>query len=189
MRSKIKNNFPPCFFLALPPPLCGTGRQGMRVTVSSSHIIPDADQQAESFPCSSGGSIPQETVFCKLLECGSPFHSVQSFRHNLFQCRTPPAPGSLVAPRNLLQCGLLSPQAPGRSLFQHGVPMGSQPCLGHLPVLVLVSSMGWRWILASPWTSMGCRRTACFTMVVSMGCRGISDLEFLLPLLFHWPCC
>ena len=30
------------------------------------------------------------------------------------------------------------------------------------------------WIFAPPVTSMGCRGTACLTMVFTMGCRGIS---------------
>ena len=38
------------------------------------------------------------------------------------------------------------------------------------------SSTGCRWISAPPWTSMGCRGTACLTMVFTMGCRGISAL-------------
>ncbi|KAK4825641.1 hypothetical protein QYF61_001426, partial [Mycteria americana] len=32
------------------------------------------------------------------------------------------------------------------------------------------------WIPPPPWTSMGCRGTACLTMVFTMGCRGISAL-------------
>ena len=36
------------------------------------------------------------------------------------------------------------------------------------------SSTGCRWISAPPWTSMGCRGTACLTMVFTTGCRGIS---------------
>jgi len=34
------------------------------------------------------------------------------------------------------------------------------------------SSTGFRRISAPPWTSLGCRGTACFTMVFIMGCRG-----------------
>lgn len=56
------------------------------------------------FPCSSMGSIPQETVFCELLQHES-FHTVQSFRNDLLQCRSPT--GSQVLPENLLHCGLL----------------------------------------------------------------------------------
>ena len=53
------------------------------------------------------------------------------------------------------------------------------------------SSTGCRWRSAPPWTTMGCRGTACLTMVCSTGCRGKSllwCLEHLLPLL-QWPWC
>jgi len=62
---------------------------------------------------------------------------------------------------------------PGRSLLQHGLPMGSQPPLG-IPLHWHGAFHSCRWVCASPWTSMGCRGTACLTMVCSMGCRGIS---------------
>jgi len=38
------------------------------------------------------------------------------------------------------------------------------------------SSTGYRWISAPPWTSMGCRRTTCLTVVFTTSCRGISSL-------------
>jgi len=60
-----------------------------------------------------------------------PFHKVQSFRKRLLQCGSPM--GAQALPANLLQCGLLSlhgSTGPGRSLLQHGLPMGSQPPSG-----------------------------------------------------------
>jgi len=51
--------------------------------------------------------------------------------------------------------------------------------------------MGCRWRSALPLSSVGCRGTACLTMVCSRGCRGISVPvpEYLLPLLPHQPWC
>ena len=71
---------------------------------------------------------------------------------------------------------------PGRSPLQHRLPMGSQlPSRIHLPRRG-VPSTGYRWISAPPWTSMGCRGTACLTMVFSTGCiRGISAPVFGAP--------
>ena len=64
----------------------------------------------------------------------------------------------------------------GRSMFQHGHSIGSQLPLG-IPLLRRgVPSTGYRWRSALLWTSMGCRGTACLTMVCSAGCRGISAL-------------
>ncbi|NXE28935.1 UBQL1 protein, partial [Ardeotis kori] len=44
------------------------------------------------------------------------------------------------------------------------------------------SSTGCRWISAPLWASMGCRGTACFTMVFTMGCRGILARSSITPL-------
>ena len=104
-----------------------------------------------------------------------PFHGVQSFRNRLLPCGSPT--GSQVLPANLLQHGLLSlhgSTGPARSLLQHGLPTGSQSLLGIQLLQSGVLSMGYRWIPAPPWTSMGWRGTACLTVVGSMGCRGIS---------------
>jgi len=61
---------------------------------------------------------------------------------------------------------------PARSLLQSGLPMGSQLPSGIHLLQCRVPSMGYRWRSAPPWTSMGCRGTACLTMVFIMGCRG-----------------
>jgi len=61
---------------------------------------------------------------------------------------------------------------PGRSLLQRGLPTGSQPPSGIHLLWRGVPSMGYRWRSAPPWTSMGCRGTACLTMVFIMGCKG-----------------
>jgi len=65
---------------------------------------------------------------------------------------------------------------PGRNLLQHGLPMGSQPPSGIHLLQHGVPSMGYSWISAPPWTSMGCRGTTCLTTVFSTGCRGTSAL-------------
>ena len=104
-----------------------------------------------------------------------PFHEVQSFRNRLLQHGSPA--GSQVLPANLLQHGLLYPwghrscQEPAPAWASHRVTasFGHPPALAWGPL-----SRGCRWISAPLWTSMGCRGTACLTMVFPMGCRGIS---------------
>ena len=104
-----------------------------------------------------------------------PFHSVQSFRNTLLQCGSPV--GSQVLPENLLR-GLLSPQI-CRSCQEPAPAQGSHGCHSLLwePTCSGVgSSLGCRWRSAPLWTSLGCRGTACLTMVFPTGCRGISSL-------------
>jgi len=94
---------------------------------------------------------------------------VQSFRNRLLQCEFPV--GSQALPANLLQRVLLSFRRStdsAKTLLQCGLPTDS---FGH--PLVLESFTGCRWISASPWSSLCCRGTACFTMVIATGCRGI----------------
>ena len=93
---------------------------------------------------------------CVLSTC--PFHGVQSFRNQLLQLELPTR--SQTLPANLLQCGLLSPQVP-RSCQQ---PAPAPPTLGTSTCSSMGSSTGCHWICALPWTSMGCRATACLTM-------------------------
>jgi len=103
-----------------------------------------------------------------------PFNGVQSFRKRLLQRGSPM--GSQALPASLLQRGLLSPwvhrscqePAPAWALPEVTASFG-QPLLQRG-----VPSTGYSWISAPPWTSMGCRGTACLIMVCSMGCRGIS---------------
>jgi len=65
---------------------------------------------------------------------------------------------------------------PATSLLQRGLPTGSQHP-SSIPLLQRgVPSMGYRWISAPPWTSTGCRGTACLTVVFSTGCVVISAL-------------
>ncbi|KAK4813314.1 hypothetical protein QYF61_023989 [Mycteria americana] len=103
-----------------------------------------------------------------------PFHRVQSFRSRLLQRGSPT--GSQVLPENLLQHGFLSPRV--HRSCQEPVPVRashgrSQPPSGiHLLWRGVLHGLQWR--SAPPWTSMGCRGTACFTMVFTRGCRGIS---------------
>jgi len=107
-----------------------------------------------------------------------PFHRVQSFRNRLLQRGSPT--GSQALRANLLQRGLLSPrgqrscQEPASAQALHGVTAS----FSHPPAPVLAPLFtGCRWISAPPWTAMGCRGTACLTMVFITGCRGISAPE------------
>jgi len=84
-----------------------------------------------------------------------------------------------------------------RSLLQHGIPKGSQPPSTISTYLNVVSSMGCKWISAPPLISMGCKGTACLSMVFTTGCRGIytpapgapplprSSLTLVFAELFH----
>ena len=119
-----------------------------------------------------------------------PFHRVQPFRNRLLQCGS--SMGSRVLPANLLQHGLLSmgPQVLPGACSSLGSPQGhsllwASTCAG------VGSSTGCRRISATPLPSMGCRGTACLTMVFTTGCRGISALVpgAPPPLLLHWPRC
>jgi len=101
------------------------------------------------------------------------FHGVQSFRNRLLQRGS--TTGSHVLPANLLQHGLLSPQVLAVTCSKTGSPWGhsllqASTCSG------VRSFTGCRWMSAALWTSMGCRRTACLTMVFTMGCRRSSAL-------------
>jgi len=70
---------------------------------------------------------------------------------------------------------------PSRSLLQCGLSMGSQPRSHTFTCSTVGSSLGYRWISAPSWASMGCRRTACLTIVFITGCRGISALVSRAP--------
>jgi len=72
--------------------------------------------------------------------------------------------------------GSYSHVLPG-ACFSVGSPQGHSLLWGTSTCSGVGSSMGCRWISAPPRTStMGCRVTACLTMVFSMGYRGISAL-------------
>jgi len=71
---------------------------------------------------------------------------------------------------------------PARSLLQHGVPTGSQPPSGIHLLRCGVPSTGYRWRSAPLRTSMGCRGTACLTMVFITSCKGrLSAPTFWAP--------
>jgi len=163
----------------------------MRVVVSSSHIVSAAPSCSGGelltlYPCSSMRSFPQDTVlnefqrrsfprvaaFHKLLQPGSlPWGAVP-------QEQAAPAwvPHRVTSPASkpALAWAPLS-KGPGRNLLQCRLPTGSQPPPG-IPCSDMGSSLGCRWVSAPLWASMGCRDTACLTMVCSRGCRGTSAL-------------
>ena len=138
------------------------------------------------FLCSTVRSLPWESVLHKLLQCRS-FTQADSFQelllHGSFpqgavlQEQTAPARVSrgVTSPaRKLPPCAPLStdlqvlPGACSSTGFPRGHSLLWEPtCSG------VGSSMGCRWLSAPLWTSMGCSGTACLTMVLPMGCRGI----------------
>ena len=167
----------------------------MGVWVSSSHVVSAAPSSSgreglTRFPLSSVGSIPWETVLHELLQRVLPMGYSSS--------RTAPAwvpsmgcspsgadCSSVGPPRGHKPCqqtcfgvgsslhGTTGPQVLPGACSSTGFPRGhsllwASTCSG------VGSSTGCRWISAPPWTSMGCRGTACLTMVFPMGCRGIS---------------
>jgi len=95
-----------------------------------------------------------------------PFYRVKSFRNRLLQ------PGSCQQTCSGVGSSLHRSAGPGSSLLQRRLPTGSQPPSGIHLLQCGVPSTGYRWISAPPWTSMGCRGTACFTMVFIMSCKG-----------------
>ena len=167
----------------------------MGVWVSSSHVVSAAPSSSgreglTRFPLSSVGSVPRETVLHELLQRVLPMGYSSS--------RTAPAwvpcmgcspsgadCSSVGPPRGHKPCqqtcfGVGSslhratgPQVLPGACSSAGFPRGhsvlrASTCSG------VGSSTGCRWISAPPRTSMGCRGTACRTMVFTTGCRGIS---------------
>ena len=163
----------------------------MGVWVSSSHVVSATPSSSGGegltlFPCSSVGSLPRETVLHELLQCES--FPQAAVLHKLLQCgslpwgavlqeQTAPAwvphgvtspaskPASVWAP--------LSPRVLPGACSSVGFPQGHS-----LLRASTCSGMG---------SSMGCRGTACLTMVFTMGCRRISAPapEVPPPLLLH----
>jgi len=178
----------------------------MGIVVSSSLVLSAAPSSSGGglltfFPCSSMRSLSHETVVHELLQHQSfpqaaALHRLPQ-RGSLPMGCSPSGTGcSSVGPprghkpsqQNFSGIGssLHGSAGPGRSLLQHGLPTGSQPPSGIHLLQCRVPSMGYRCRSAPPWTSTGCRGTACLTTVCSMGCMGISalGLEHLLPSLF-----
>jgi len=137
-------------------------------------------------PCSSVRSLSQETVLHKLLQCESfpraaALHElpqrVSLPRGAVLQEQAAPAwvpKGSKPCQQTCSGVGssLHGSAGPGRSLPQCGLPTGSQPPSGIHLLQRRLPSTGYRWRSAPPWTSMGCRGTACLTMVFITSCKG-----------------
>jgi len=157
----------------------------MGVAVSSSHFV----SAAPSFsggglltfcPCSIMGSLPQETVLHKLLQCNSfpwaaAIHELPqsgsfpwgAFLHKLAEHGSLPQ-GAVLQEQGFSSVGppcshkpcqqacsrmgsrLHRSRGPGRSLLQHELPMGSQPPSGIHLLWHGVHSTGYRWISAPP---------------------------------------
>jgi len=164
----------------------------MGVAVSSSHVVSAAPSSSGGglltlCPCSSVRSLSWETVLHKLLQRESfpraatlhelPQHG--SFpRSAVLQEQAAPAwvlhgvtsparkPAPAWAP---LSTG---PQVLAGTCSSTGLPTGSQPPSDSHLLQCGVYSMGYRWRSDPLWTSMGCRWTACLTMVFSTSCKG-----------------
>jgi len=150
----------------------------MGVVVSSSHIVSAAPSSSRGglltlFPCSSTGS-PQGHSLLRSFTCSSigslPWGTVlqeQAAPAWVPRRVTSPArkPASAWAP---LSTGL---QVLAGACSSMGSPQGHS-LLRASPCSVMGSSKGCRWRSTPLWTSMGCRGTACLSMVVFTGCRG-----------------
>jgi len=113
------------------------------------------------------------------INCSSvcPSHEVQSFRNRLLQH------GSLQGHKSCQQtcssmCSSVSmgPQVLPGACSRVGLPTGSEPPLGISTCSSVGPSTACRWLSAQLWTVVGCRGTACLTLVFTTGCRGISAL-------------
>jgi len=119
--------------------------------------------QRESFPRAAAlHELPQRRCLMGCSPSGTGCSSVGP--HGVTSPASKPAP--VWAP---LSTG---PQVLPGACSQRGLPTGSQLPSGIHLLRHGVPSMGCRWVSAPPWTSMGCRGTACLTMVFSMGCKG-----------------
>jgi len=156
----------------------------MGVMVSSSHVSAALSSSGGGLltlcPCSSVRFLSQETVLHKLLQRES--FPRAAVLHELPQCGSVPTGcspsgagcSSVGPPRGHKPCqqtcsgvgsSLHGSGSPGRSLLQRGLPVGSQLPSGIHLLRRGVPSMGCRLISAPPWTSVGCRGTACLTAV------------------------
>jgi len=116
-------------------------------------------------PCSSVGPTHggQSSKNCSSM---SPSHRLQLFT-NCSSVGTPKGHKPYQQTCSSLGSSLHGSTGPGRSLLQRGLPRGP---LWASTYSIMASSTGCRWISAPPWTSMGCRGTACLTMIFSTGC-------------------
>jgi len=101
-----------------------------------------------------------------------PFHGVQSFRNRLLQRGSPQGHKPCQQTCSGMGSSLHRSAGPARSLLQNGLPTESQLPSGIHLLQHRVPSTGYRLISAPPWTFMGCRGTACVTMVFIMICKG-----------------
>jgi len=163
----------------------------MGVAVSSSRVVSATLSSSGGglltlYPCSSLGSLPQDTVLHKLLQFGSFPWGVDLLR--LLQCESPE--GSQLLPENLLQWGLHSLHRatdPARSLLQHGLPKGSQPP-SDIHLLRRGSppwAAGGDLLHRGPPRAAGAQPTSPQSSSWAAGEALLQHLEHLLPLLLH----
>lgn len=155
--------------------------------VSSPYIAPAATQGAEFFPCSIVGSLLQEIV-------SHEYSNISPSRGQCFStnCCSVGRPCLGCSPS---RTGYFSMGPPyGHKSYQQetcsnmGIP-GDHSLLSGIKLWV--SSKGWGWISAVPWSSMGWRGTAA-SLWAPPGAVGASQLwcpEHLLCLLLQWYRC
>ena len=166
-------------------------------TVSSSHVVSATPSSSGGglltlCPCSSLGSLPWDTVLHQLLRSESfPRAAVlhELLQHGSLpwgadlQEQTAPAwvPHRVTSPASKPALAWAPPSTgpqvlPG-ACSSVGFPWGHSLLQVHPSALVWGPPQAAGGISPPPHpSSMGCRGTACFTMVVSPGCKGISAL-------------
>jgi len=141
-------------------------------------LMEDKILQCESFPWAAAlhellqhGSFPWAAVLHKLTQRGSlPWGAVLQEQaapawvpHGITSPDSKPAPA--WAPLSM------GPQVLPGACFSMGSPW-SHSLLQASTCSSVGSPTGCRWIATLLWTSIGCRGTACLTMVFIMGCKG-----------------
>jgi len=141
--------------------------------VSSSHVVSAAPSSSGGrfltlCPCSSVRSPSRDTALHKLPQRGS------FPRGAVLQEQTAPAWDHKPCQQTCSSMGssLHGSADPARTLLQRGLRTGSQLPSGIHLLGRGVPSTGYRWRSAPPWTCMGCRGTACLTMVFITSCKG-----------------
>jgi len=164
----------------------------MCVAVSSSHIVSAVPSFSGGglltlLRCSNVESFPQAAVLHKWLWSGVPPIECSPSGTDCSSVGPPRGHKSCSKPVPVWAPLSMGLQVLPEAFSSTGSPQGhsllcASPCSG------VGSFMGCRWRSAPLCTSMGCRGTACLTMVFINGFRGKClpwCLEYLLPLLPH----
>jgi len=166
----------------------------MGVSVSSSHTVSTAPLSSHSSPAPAWGP-SQGRGSSRNFSNMSPSHGLQFFTNcfsvgpshgEVLQEQTAPVwvPRGVRSPASKPAL-VWTPLSTGPQVLAEACSSGGSP-RGHSPLQASTcsgvgSSMGCRSICGPPRTSMGCRGTACLSMVCSTSCRGISALTPAAP--------